>query len=57
MYIKTNLSKLIETEKDFLKSIKELEETLNGSKTNLVESKEMSENLKTVINSSKNFHK
>lgn len=37
--------------------LKELEKTLNGSKTNLAESKEISENFKTVLNSSKNFHK
>ena len=44
-------------ENKFAATIKELEETLNGSKTNLAESKEMSESFKTVLNSSKNFQK
>jgi hypothetical protein len=44
-------------ENKFATTIKELEETLNGSKTNLEESKEISESFKTVFNSSKDFQK
>ena len=44
-------------ENKFATTIKEIEETLNGSKTNLAESKEMSESFKTALSSSKDFHK